>query len=155
MDWDAEFADRYRAVFDAELVAIDGVVDVVDALVARDVPICVASSGTHAAIAYKLAHVGLADAFGDRVFSAEDVANGKPAPDVFLHAAGTLGVEPAACAVIEDSTSGVAAGVAAGMAVYAFAGGVTSAERLVGPGVVVFEAMGELPALLAPRLAAP
>jgi hypothetical protein len=78
---------------------------------------------------------GLREPFAGRIFSVEDVAHGKPAPDVFLHAARSMHVEPAWCTVVEDSASGVAAGRAAGMAVVAYAGGVTPARRLVGDGV--------------------
>ena len=61
--------------------------------------------------------------FAGRAFTASEVARGKPAPDLFLHAAGRMGVEPAACVVIEDSLNGVRAGLAAGMQVWRFTGG--------------------------------
>ena len=79
-----------------------------------------------------------------------DVPNGKPAPDLFLHAAAAMGVEPARCAVVEDSAPGVAAALAAGMRAFAYAGGVTPAERLRGAGgaAVIFDDMAELPGLL-------
>jgi HAD superfamily hydrolase (TIGR01509 family) len=149
IDWDATFAPRHRAAFDAELEAVDGVAAVVEGLHDRGVAICVASSSTHASIEFKLRHTGLWGAFRGAVFSVDDVARSKPAPDVFLHAARELGVAPERCAVVEDSESGVAAGVAAGMSVFAFAGGVTPAERLTRPGSKVFFEMHQLPALLA------
>ena len=62
----------------------------------------------------------LARYFGDRVFSATMVANGKPAPDLFLLAAQRMGVSPKECVVIEDSHSGVRAGLAAGMTVFGY-----------------------------------
>ena len=65
--------------------------------------------------------------FDGRIFSAEEVEHGKPAPDLFLHAAATLGAEPARCAVVEDSRHGVEAARAAGMRAFAYAGGVTPA----------------------------
>ena len=71
--------------------------------------------------------------------------NGKPAPDLFLHAATTLGADPARCAVVEDSRHGVEAARAAGMRAFAYAGGVTPADRLAGPGTIVFGDMRELP----------
>lgn len=146
--WDATFAPAHREAFDAELVAVAGVADVVSALVAAGAAICVASSSTHASIEYKLRRTGLWDAFEGHVFSVDDVASAKPAPDVFLHAARAMGVHPGACSVVEDSTSGVAAGLAAGMTVYGFAGGVTSRERLASAGVVLFDDMSELLVLL-------
>jgi beta-phosphoglucomutase-like phosphatase (HAD superfamily) len=93
---------------------------------------------------------GLARFFGDRLYSAMDVPNGKPAPDLFLHAAATMGVEPKRCAVVEDSAPGVVAALAAGMRAFAYAGGVTPVERLraAGGSAVIFHHMAELPALL-------
>jgi len=76
------------------------------------------------------------------------VEHGKPAPDIFLLAAERMGASPARCAVVEDSASGVTAGLAAGMAVFAFAGGVTSADQLSIDGAVVFQEMRELPTKL-------
>ena len=69
----------------------------------------------------------LLDRFEGRIFSVEDVLRGKPAPDLFLHAAASWGTRPARCAVVEDSVSGVQAALAAGMTVFAYAGGVTPA----------------------------
>jgi HAD superfamily hydrolase (TIGR01509 family) len=144
-DWEDEFHHRYREAFEAELVPVNGVVEALEAI---STPACVASSGTHAKIEASLRLVGLYERFAGRIFSAADVTNGKPAPDLFLHAAGSLGVDPGACAVVEDSTYGVEAARAAGMHVFAYAGGVTPAERLAGPRTVVFHDMRELPALL-------
>jgi HAD superfamily hydrolase (TIGR01509 family) len=148
VDWEGTFAPRYRAAFEAELAAVDGVGDVLAALAADGVPVCVASSSTHRSIAYKLTRTGLWHHFEGRAFSAEDVVDGKPAPDVFLLAARTLGADPARCAVVEDSPAGVEAGRAAGMAVFAYAAGLVSIESLAGPGVTVFDEMAGLPALL-------
>jgi HAD superfamily hydrolase (TIGR01509 family) len=149
IDWDATFAPRHRAAYDAELEAVPGVAAVVDALCAAGVPRCVASSSTHASIEFKLRRTGLWDAFAGAIFSVDDVAHSKPAPDVFLHAARELGATPMACAVVEDSTTGVAAGLAAGMEVFAFSGGVTGADQLAAPGATVFDDMTQLGALLA------
>jgi len=91
---------------------------------------------------------GLWDRFEGRIFSATEVAHGKPAPDLFLHAAERMGVDPAACAVVEDSRYGVEAARAAGMRAFAYGGGLTPPERLAGPGTVVFDDMRELPGLL-------
>jgi len=148
---DEEFDRLYRETFERELVPVEGVSDVLDRLNVAGVPVCVASSGSHAKIRRSLALTELAHYFGDRIFSATDVARGKPEPDLFLHAARSLGASPGECAVIEDSVYGVEAALAAGMQPFAFAGGVTPRDRLsgIGRGAVVFNTMAELPALLA------
>jgi HAD superfamily hydrolase (TIGR01509 family) len=148
---DEEFDRLYRETFERELVPVEGVSDVLDRLNVAGVPVCVASSGSHAKIRRSLALTELAHYFGDRIFSATDVARGKPEPDLFLHAARSLGASPGECAVIEDSVYGVEAALAAGMQPFAFAGGVTPRDRLsgIGRGAVVFNRMAELPALLA------
>ncbi len=145
IDWDAEFESRHREVFDRELVAVPGIVEALDAITT---PVCVASSGSHDKMRFTLGTTGLLERFEGRIFSVDEVAHGKPAPDVFLFAAEWLGVPHDRCAVVEDSVPGVIAGLAAGMAVFAFAGGVTGAEPLAIDGAVVFDDMGELPALL-------
>jgi HAD superfamily hydrolase (TIGR01509 family) len=145
VDWEDEFERRYRTVFEQELTPVDGIVAALDAI---DLPVCVASSGSHDKMAFTLGLTGLYDRFAGRIFSADEVPLGKPAPDVFLLAARRMGMASRRTAVVEDSTSGVAAGRAAGMRVFAFAGGVTPADRLTGPGVVVFDDMRMLPGLL-------
>ncbi|HUY65765.1 MAG TPA: HAD family hydrolase [Acidimicrobiales bacterium] len=145
IDWEAEFEPRYQEVFERELVAVPGVIE---ALREITTPVCVASSGSHAKMQFTLGRTGLLDRFDGRIFSVDEVANGKPAPDVFLFAAERMGAPPERCAVVEDSVSGVTAGLAAGMAVFAFAGGVTSAELLAIGDAVVFDHMRDLPASL-------
>ncbi|MFY9687534.1 MAG: HAD family hydrolase [Pseudolabrys sp.] len=85
-------------------------------------PKCVASSSSLERIRVSLESTGLIRFFEPNLFSASDVRNGKPAPDLFLHAARKMDVEPGACIVVEDSPVGVTAGVAAGMTVIGFAG---------------------------------
>ena len=145
IDWDVEFEARYREVFEAELLPVSGVFD---ALSEITVPTCVASSGSHDRIRFTLGKTGLLDRFCGRIFSVDDVENGKPAPDIFLHAAMKMGASPDRCAVVEDSVSGVRAGMAAGMAVFGFSGGVTSAEALSIGESIVFDDMAKLPTLL-------
>jgi HAD superfamily hydrolase (TIGR01509 family) len=147
-EWDA-FAERYVRLFDEELRAVDGAAEAVDAVQAAGFATCVASSGGHAKIRRSLALTGLADRFGDRIFSGDDVKHGKPAPDLFLHAAATMGVAAERCAVVEDSRHGVAAARAAGMHVFGYGGGVTPADALVGERTTVFTDMRELAGLLA------
>ena len=144
-DVDEEFQRLYRETFDAELAPVDGIREALDVIATLR---CVASSGDHDKIRRNLALTGLAGYFGDRIFSAVDVARGKPAPDLFLHAAERLAVDPSRCAVVEDSVYGVDAALAAGMRAFAYAGGVTPAERLARPGAVVFSDMRELAGLI-------
>lgn len=145
-DWLEKFQPLYREVFAAELTPVDGIVEALDRIT---VPTCVASSGSHEKMRYTLGLTGLWARFAGRIFSASEVARGKPAPDLFLYAAERMGVDPAACAVVEDSRYGVEAARAAGMLALAFAGGVTPVERLRGPGTIVFTNMRQLPGLLA------
>ena len=145
-DWRGQFQRRYREAFAAELVPVDGVLDALDQIA---VPTCVASSGSHDKLRFTLGHTGLYERFEGRIFSGYEVANGKPAPDLFLHAAARMGAGPARCAVVEDSLYGVLAARAAGMRVFGYAGGLTPADRLEGEATVVFEDMRELPRLLA------
>ncbi|MCQ1575864.1 HAD family hydrolase [Streptomyces parvus] len=144
--WDEEFHRRLRDAFETQLRPVVGILEALDALV---VPTCVASSGTHPKLRHSLGRVGLYERFSGRILSATEVAHGKPAPDLFLHAAARMGVAPGSCVVVEDSVFGVRAARAAGMRCFGYAGGVTPAERLAGPATVVFEDMRELPRLLA------
>src|SRR5215208_2098186 len=146
--WDQEFVPLYREALAAELEPVDGIAKALDAIAT---PTCVASSSTHERLRFTLGLTGLLDRFDGRIFSATEVANGKPAPDLFLHAAAALGAEASRCAVVEDSRYGVAAARAAGMRAFGYAGGLTPAEWLVGDGTVVFEDMRELPGLLGER----
>ena len=117
---------------------------------------CVASSSTPAQLARKLDWTGLSRWFDGAVFSAAQVARGKPAPDIFLHAAERMGVAPAQSLVIEDSAPGIVAAKAAGMIAVGFTGGAHCrpghADRLTAAGAdLVFADMRELPALVAAR----
>ncbi len=144
-DWEDEFERLYRDACAAELAPVDGVVEALDQIA---IPTCVASSGSHEKMRYTLGLTGLYDRFRGRIFSASEVVNGKPAPDLFLYAAERMGVDPSACAVVEDSQYGIEAARAAGMLAFGYAGGLTPAEGLDGPGTVVFDDMRELPRLL-------
>ncbi len=114
---------------------------------------CVASSGDHRRVETLQRHAGLRHHFEGLTFSAQDVDGPKPAPDLFLAAATTLGVAPGRCAVIEDSPAGVAAGVAADMSVFGYAG-LTPAELLVDANEGVYSSMEALGRALIPRLTA-
>jgi HAD superfamily hydrolase (TIGR01509 family) len=106
--------------FESELAPISGVRGAVSNL---EITCCVASSSRLPNLQWKLEHAGIADLFSAGIFSADMVDRGKPAPDLFLHAAATLAVEPRRCVVVEDSANGVIAGKAAGMMVVGFTGG--------------------------------
>ncbi|MEU5404365.1 HAD family hydrolase [Streptomyces sp. NPDC005963] len=138
---------RVFAAFERELTAVEGVTEVLAQLVAEGVSYCVASSGSHERIRVGHRKTGLDAWFPDEiVFSADDVGRGKPAPDLFLHAAERMGVAPARCIVVEDSALGVAAAVAAGMDSYGFTA-MTPADKLIGV-KGHFRKMTELPVLL-------
>jgi HAD superfamily hydrolase (TIGR01509 family) len=129
------------------LRAVPGVRDVVEALSQRKRPICVASQSPPERVALSLMLTGLDVFFDSRIYTASMVTNPKPAPDLFLHAAQSCGVRPPACAVIEDSPSGVAAAVAAGMVAFGFAAR-EDASHLAAAGARVFHSMHELRTLL-------
>ena len=143
--WRLRFDAELRQAMDAELAAVDGIVPALNQITA---PTCVASGGTHEKSRHTLGRTGLYPRFAGRIFSATEVPHGKPAPDLFLHAATRMGVPPQDCVVVEDSRYGVQAARAAGMPCLAYAGGLTTADRLEGPGTVVFDDMRDLPALL-------
>ena len=138
------------AAFERDLQVIPGIHETLDRLPLRS---CVASSSTLARLRHSLGLTGLHARFAPNVFSAEQVKRGKPAPDLFLHAAGAMGCEPTRCLVIEDSISGVRGAVAAGMRVWGFIGGGHCADgheaRLRDAGAQrIFSNMPDLPALL-------
>ena len=132
--------------FTTELQAVEGLETYLATLTG---PKAVASSSTMRSLARKLSLTGLAHWFGEHVYSAEHVRRGKPAPDLFLHAAARMGVAAADCVVIEDSVHGVRAGVSAGMEVWGFTGGghadVGLGGRLAAAGAVrVYERFGDM-----------
>ncbi len=127
--WEQRFKPLYRQAFAAKLAPVEGVQDALDRIT---LPSCIASSGTHEYLRYTLALTGLYERFAGRIFSAEDVVRGKPAPDVFLHAAERMAAKPAGCVVVEDSRPGVEAARAAGMRVLAFAGGLSPPSSSTG-----------------------
>ncbi|MDP2711406.1 MAG: HAD family hydrolase [Solirubrobacteraceae bacterium] len=140
-------ARYYAAVqerFAVEGEAIPGVIEALDAIT---LPVCVASSGPHHKMAVTLKRAGLLERFEGAIFSATEVRHGKPAPDLFLHAARTMGFDPASTAVVEDSVPGIVGARAAGMRALAFARD-TDADLLAKAGGEPFCDMAELPSLL-------
>ncbi|WP_424213130.1 HAD family hydrolase [Streptomyces sp. BI20] len=145
--FDAELHRRVFAAFERELKPVPGAVDALTALRDGEIPYCLASSGGHRRIRIGHRSAGLTDCFTDAtIFSAEDVGKGKPAPDLFLHAAARMGVAPERCLVVEDSRLGVAAARAAGMRVLGYTA-MTPAEVLADADAH-FSDMAALPSLL-------
>lgn len=143
--WAKEVASRVVIAMQEEAEPVPGALAALAAVEARGLAWRVASNSSHAELAAKLARIGL-DAPG-RVHSFEDVARGKPAPDLFLAAAAAEGVDPAACLVIEDSLVGITAAGAAGMAVVALVRHGAGGEH-ARAGARVIDTLAALPGLL-------
>ncbi len=118
--FEADYRERLLRAFRRDLTIMPGVRAVLDAM---PLPYCLATSSSPPRVQASLEIAGLTRCFEGRVFTASEVARGKPAPDLFLHAAARMGAAPARCLVIEDSDNGVQAGLAAGMEVWRFTGG--------------------------------
>jgi HAD superfamily hydrolase (TIGR01509 family) len=144
-DFLPDYRARTAAALASQLKPVPGIEAALDAIA---LPWCVASSGDHAKMRTTLGVTGLWPRFEGRIFSVTDVAHPKPAPDVFLHAAQRCGAALADCIVVEDTPTGVAAGVAAGMTVLGYCA-LTPAHRLQAAGAHhVFGNMADLPRLL-------
>ena len=140
--WD----DALHRALDVEARPVAGIPELLRSL---PIPFCVASNGEPSHMRRGLGAAGLLPLVEGRLFSAAEVEHPKPAPDVYLHAARSMGVPPVACAVIEDTPTGARAGLAAGMRVFGYVGGALSQRaELQRLGATTFERMGELPALL-------
>ncbi len=137
-DFRARLYERLRS----EVKAVPGIVEALDAIAS---PTCVASNGPRPKMEATLGSTGLLARFEGRIFTAYEVGSFKPEPGLFLHAAETLGADPARCAVIEDSDTGRDAALAAGMhtLLYDVEEAITSFE-----GSTRFTDMRELPTLL-------
>ncbi len=156
IDLGEDFVDRWNAglpaLFSDGLEAVPHVHQAIDALKSADIPYCVASSGKIAKMHLTLGATGLLPYFKEVLFSAWSVERGKPFPDLFLHAAASMGHKPEVCVVIEDSLPGVRAGVAANMTVLGYCGDpLTDAQSLAAAGAVTFDDMRRLPDLLTLR----
>lgn len=145
-DFVPNYRDRTFAALEAELKPVPGIEAALDQITT---PYCIASNGPHAKMRKTLGVTRLLARFEGRMFSAADVARGKPYPELFLHAARHFAVSPAACLVIEDSASGVAAALAAGMSVYGFSGSTLNGRLTAAGAHKVFHSMSELPSLVA------
>ena len=143
----------YAEIFRLFAASLEATPHIDEALAAIMMPVCVASSGPPEKISTSLNHVGLYDRFAPHIFSAVQVTNGKPAPDLFLFAAEQMKTAPARCLVIEDSVAGVTGALAAGMVVFGYHGGShcrpDTAETLRAAGAAVtFDDMRQLPDLI-------
>ena len=144
----ATIHERFRS----DLKPIPGIAEALGRLSGKR---CVASSSQLERIRLSLEVTGLRDLFEPHIFSASMVKHGKPAPDLFLHAAREMGVAPQACTVVEDSPAGVEAAKRAGMRVFAFTGGAHAAKYDLAASLAalrpdaMFDDMLRLPELLA------
>ena len=144
----------YAEIFRLFAASLEATPHIVETLAAITLPVCVASSGPPEKIRTSLNRVGLYDRFAPHIFSAVQVKNGKPAPDLFLFAAEQMKVSPARCLVIEDSISGIAAALAAGMTVLGYHGGSHCRPGHAGTlraagAALTFDDMRQLPGLIA------
>jgi HAD superfamily hydrolase (TIGR01509 family) len=149
-DWLAEYERARAAEFHRSLKAVPGAADAVRAVKAAGLKVCVASQGALAKTRLTLGLTGLRELFAPHaLFSAHDVPRPKPDSALFLHAAATMHARPSACAVVEDTPSGVTAAVAAGMRAIGYAA--DSDERaLRDAGAEIVWSLDELPEILAP-----
>jgi HAD superfamily hydrolase (TIGR01509 family) len=163
-DHETRCARELYDLFRRELKPVQGIREVVSALRATDHPRCVASSSSPERIALALDVVGLLDVFRPNVFSSTLVERGKPAPDLFLHAAEAMGFPPERCVVVEDSVNGVKAARSAGMLALGFLGGAhcrldhgedlvrAGADRICRDARDLMTSLSETAGLRAPRL---
>lgn len=148
-NWCAEVRARTEAAFAAGIEPIPGIRAQIERLKSENRAFCVASSGKISKMQLTLGQTGLLPLLETVLFSAEMVGKGKPAPDLFLHAAGEMGYAPAQSIVIEDSLFGVQAGIAAGMKVLGYAAGpLSDSAALEAAGATAFHSMDQLPTLL-------
>jgi HAD superfamily hydrolase (TIGR01509 family) len=149
-----DFLPRYQArLHDQMKVELEPIPGVREVLQTLDGPRCVASNGEHETVAFSLSVTGLADYFGERLFTAAQAGRGKPHPDLFLYAAEAMNCAPEDCVVVEDSVLGVRGAAAAGMLVYCYAPNTgpkeDHANAVLDAGAQIFTDMRDLPALLA------
>ena len=143
VDLEARYQNEISQALKESVTVVSGIQQ---ALVEIEIPYCVASGGSHEKMITTLGKTNLLKQFEGKLFSSSDVKRGKPFPDIFLHAAQSMGCfNPEKCLVIEDSPLGVEGGVAAEMVVFGFAD-LIKEERLIEAGAHhVFDKMGNLP----------
>jgi HAD superfamily hydrolase (TIGR01509 family) len=146
-DWPTRSQQNLLAALERELKPVRGVREAIDKLLAAGATLAVGSQGTHEKMQLTLAVTDLLPFFQGRIFSASQVEHPKPAPDLFLLAANTLGFAPADCVVIEDSTRGVKAALAAGMRILGYTASV-GRDAMVAAGAEPVDDLAQVPALL-------
>lgn len=149
----ADFVERWNLalpdLFASGVEPVPYVRDFIDDIQAAGLPFCVATSARLTKMQITLGATGLLPLFEGRMFSATMVGRGKPAPDLFLHAAATMGFQPHDCVVIEDSVAGTQAGIAAGMRVFSYGGDpLADREGLTAAGGILFDDMRDLARLV-------
>ena len=146
-DWVADFYERMYAMLRASVPLVPGILGVLDALDSAGIPFAMGSNGTPEKMEITLGQHGLIGRFRGHLYSGQALGRPKPAPDLYLHAAGRLGVPPGGCVVVEDSAAGARAARLAGMRCFGYApkGG---HPALAAEGAILFNDMAELPALL-------
>lgn len=147
--WRHDFYEVLYAYLAKGVSLVPGVLAVLDALDAATVPYAVGSNGSDRKMQVTLGQFpGLIDRFQGRLFSGQTLGRPKPAPDLYLHAAKSLGLDPSDCVVIEDSPTGARAAQAAGMRCFGYAAR-SDGARLAAEGAAIFHRMADLPSLLA------
>lgn len=147
--WLDDLQARTFEGFRRDLRPVSGIRAAINAIAGRGIAHCVASSGSLEKMSVSLGTTDLASLFGDRIFSADMVARGKPAPDLFLFAASQMGVLPENTVVVEDSIPGLKAALSAGMAPIAYLGDPLAPRvEAAGLGVSIIEDMQLLPDLI-------
>ena len=149
----ADFVDRWNAglpdLFAHGVEAVPYVREFVEAVRAAGIAYCVATSARVSKMHITLGQTGLLPLFEHALFSSTMVGRGKPFPDLFLHAAKTMGFAPADCIVIEDSVAGTQAGIAAGMRVFSYHGDpLSDRDGLAEAGGILFDDMRDLAGLV-------
>ncbi|MFN6953217.1 MAG: HAD family hydrolase [Acetobacteraceae bacterium] len=145
--WQAEMAERISRRMETELQAVPGALTALAAVQAAGIPMACASNAGRIELLSKMAVLGLAQYFGGRLFSYQDVARPKPHPDIYLAAAAACGARPEECVVVEDSLLGARAGIAAGCRVLGYARE-TEPSVLAAVGAEPFDDMAALPRLI-------
>lgn len=146
-DWPARSQAKLLAALERELTPVAGVQIAIEALLAAGATLAVGSQGSHQKMQLTLGVTGLLPFFEGRIFSASQVKSPKPAPDLFLLAASTLGFAPSQSVVVEDSTRGVKAALAAGMRVLGYTASV-GREAIVAAGAEPVDDLAQVPKLL-------
>jgi len=148
-DWLARYETERDSAFNRELEPVAGAIETVAQITAAGIPVCVASQGKLTKIKRSLDLTGLDHFFPETArFSSYSVARGKPAPDVFLHAAASMRTEPPDCVVVEDTPSGITAAISAGMCALGLAAD-SDEQALRNAGATkILDSLDELPELL-------